>query len=680
MSKIFLNPAFIIGLIIRIIFILIIAPKAVSEWYLPFLDETTNYTSMDPWFIWLNSNGITEAYPYGYAMWLIQAPFIFISKIISIPMYYAYCIPILFIDLMLLLVLNKIIGKIKFLIYTYWLSPIIILATYVLGYNDIIPVLFLTSSLYYVRKNKLLFSGFLLALAISAKLSMIIAMPIFMIYIYNNKSLRKFLFSFIKGFSLGFIVFLLPFLFSNSGMLMIFKNQEIQKTYDLAIILNDQISVYIVPLIYLLILYFSWRIKRINFELFYRITCLSFLLLILLTPASPGWFIWTIPFLVLYQAKSDKISLILVTFFSILYLISTMIVKPVNFASGSEYFIFSTLMNDNSLITIPTSLFNTIMLAIGIILTVRILREGIYQNDFFRLSRSPFSIGVSGDSGSGKDTFSNSIEQIFGNHSVVKISGDDYHLWDRKKPMWQVMTHLNPSANDLESFKNDIISLIDGKSIKSRHYNHSTGKMSTLFNVNSNDIIIASGLHSLYIPTLRRIFDLKIYLDMDEELRRHLKIKRDVNQRGHKLDDVIDSLNKRKSDFNKYIKIQKNHADLIFSVQAIKLNDSFEDEIKTRLFAISREDFDATLLNRILVGVMGLHVETSINNENSETSISIEGDITAKDIAISVDLICPEIVEFLDISPEWEPGVRGLMQLITLTHINHQLTKRFLNK
>ena len=34
---------------------------------------------------------------------------------------------------------------------------------------------------------------------------------------------------------------------------------------------------------------------------------------------------------------------------------------------------------------------------------------------------------------------------------VVNLSGDDYHLWDRQKPIWQVMTHLNPT-NDLRDF------------------------------------------------------------------------------------------------------------------------------------------------------------------------------------------------------------------------------------
>jgi len=98
------------------------------------------------------------------------------------------------------------------------------------------------------------------------------------------------------------------------------------------------------------------------------------------------------------------------------------------------------------------SLTHTALVATGIVLAVRIWRETVIRNDFFRLSRKPFVIGVAGDSGAGKDTFANAISGLFGSHSVASISGDDYHLWDRHQPMWQVMTHINPAANDLESF------------------------------------------------------------------------------------------------------------------------------------------------------------------------------------------------------------------------------------
>jgi len=55
------------------------------------------------------------------------------------------------------------------------------------------------------------------------------------------------------------------------------------------------------------------------------------------------------------------------------------------------------------------------------------------------IARSPlvFIIGVAGDSGSGKTTFTDAIRQIFGPDLVATITLDDYHKYDReerKKP------------------------------------------------------------------------------------------------------------------------------------------------------------------------------------------------------------------------------------------------------
>ena len=58
-------------------------------------------------------------------------------------------------------------------------------------------------------------------------------------------------------------------------------------------------------------------------------------------------------------------------------------------------------------------------------------------------------------------------------------------------------------------------------------------------------------MHALFLPSIRECYDLKIFLDMDEDLRRFFKTKRDVLQRGHSLQNV-------NKDFYKEKKMQKN--------------------------------------------------------------------------------------------------------------------------
>jgi uridine kinase len=568
------------------------------------------------------------------------------------------------------------------LLLAYWLSPIIILASYGLGLNDLIPALLLCLSIVFVRQVELKLAGALLAAAISAKLSMVVALPFFVIYLFNNRPLSTRLPKFLSGFGLGILLLWGPFLFSGAGIQMLLGNPEMGKIYQLAIGLAGNVSIYVVPLLYLVMLYVAWRVRRLNFDLFQAITGMALLLIVLMTPASPGWFVWCLPFLALYQSMSGRMAILLVGVFSATYVLSTLLVTQLKFANGNELALGAALQASGQLGVQATSLLHTGMVAIGLVLAIRIWREAISRNDFFRLSRKPFVVGVAGDSGAGKDTFADAITGLFGEHSVVKLSGDDYHLWDRQKPMWQVMTHLNPMANDLEGFCNDLMSLADGKSVLSRHYDHQTGRMSRPFQIESNDFIIASGLHALYLPVLRECYNLKIYLDIDEGLRRHFKLKRDVQQRGHTVERVLGSFEKREPDSERFIRPQSNYADLILSLQPIhsrRLEDLDDKHpLRLKLVVNTRNGFSELAIHRVLVGVCGLHVDIVVGNDGADVKMTIEGEVSSADIAMAAEILCPRVLEFLDIPPKWQDGMLGLMQLITLSHISQALTKRFI--
>ena len=477
-KKLITNPLFLMGLVIRLTLVAIVVPASVGQWYVPFLGNSVQALGVDPWQTWLSSGGTPIAFPYGYAMWLFFLPLTALCKLTGISFIYGYGIALIAADFGLLILLKNLLKtKNWILLSIYWLSPISLIASYCLGFNDIVPVFLLFSAIYLLKQQKLLLAGLILIAAISAKLSMLLSLPFFLIYLFHNRSLRQILAQFIYGLLAGLAIFFLPFLSSTAGMSMLISNPEMEKIYQISVSLVHNTFIYLVPLAYLLMLYAAWRVKRMNFELFNAILGMAFLLVVLLTPASPGWFIWILPLLVAYQISSDRAAIYLTAIFTALYVLGALLFIFQNSANSELLSVWGALGGMQFFKSARiSSLIHTALVAVGIVLAIRIWRETISRNDYFRLSRKPFVIGIAGDSGAGKDTFANAIAGLFGNHSVASISGDDYHLWDRQQPMWQVMTHINPAANDLESFAKNLVALTDGKSIQASHYDMTLAK------------------------------------------------------------------------------------------------------------------------------------------------------------------------------------------------------------
>lgn len=674
------NPLFILGAIVKIFFIFMLTSAPILDWYAPFLDNSIDNWSLDPWSSWINNDYSNLAFPYGYVMWFSFLPLTLLGKLFSISSVLTYGFTLFLIDIFLTITLFKLFANRELeILYLYWLSPIVFIGTYIFGLNDLVPIFFLVLSLFLLKNLYFASSGFILMAAISAKISILISLPVFLIYFINNSRIRIFIVSFFKGIFFGFIIFIAPFLLSESGISMILSNPEVQKIYTFSFDFGNDTKIYFVHLLYLVMLYNAWRVKRLNYDLFYAMLGITFFIVILFVPSSPGWFIWIAPFLLTQVNSNKKHALMIIWIFSALFVINNILNVP-----------FPVILNYNdTIIGSPwkvsdnlSSIIYTLMIGLGIVLANRMWRETIIKNDYFRLSQKPFAIGIAGDSGSGKDTAAEILSGLFGKQSVSHLSGDSYHLWDRKKPMWKVMTHLNPMANDLDRFSQDLISLSDGKAIRVRDYDHSTGKMTKEKVLKSNDFIIASGLHAIYLPILREYYNLTIYLNMDEELRQFYKIQRDTKDRGHSSKDVEKSLENRKIDSERYIQSQSEFADLIFSLKPVndinkKLNPK---DLKLRLEIIFKNGLYDYSLVKTLIGVCGLDVDMETIKEGKDQKIKllIDGDTDKDDIEIAVSMLCPEIMEFLDVNPKWDSGMNGVIQLVVMTHINQALKRRFL--
>lgn len=174
-------------------------------------------------------------------------------------------------------------------------------------------------------------------------------------------------------------------------------------------------------------------------------------------------------------------------------------------------------------------------------------------------------IAICGDSGTGKTTLSSGIVKLLGEDRVTSVCADDYHCLDRKQRKTLGVTALHPSANDLDLMAEHAARLRRGETVLKPIYDHSDGTIKGPESVTPNEIVFVQGLHPLFTPVLRGLFDLKIYLAPHPTLKRAWKVKRDVAKRGYTPEQVVDEIEARQPDAEAFVFPQKQHADIIVS-------------------------------------------------------------------------------------------------------------------
>ena len=667
---------FLVGVLARLFLVFSVEPSAAITFYIPFIDSGVSAFSLNPWLEWKSSGGSELAFPYGMAMYLVFVPAFVIGDFLSVPPYFSYFLTIFLMEFLLLIGLAKVMrGNISLITALFWFSPVNLVALYCYGFNDIVPATFLFWSVWLLYNQKWLGSGILLAFAVSAKLSMIIACPIILLYFLKNSNLR----SYVNRFAFGFLIFMAilsgVYLFSPEAISMLLGNPEVQKvsTFDIEIFGRNLM---VVPLMYFLFLYWMWRLGRMDLENINALIALSFLFFAVLFSDTPGWLLWSIPFLVVYQCQQRDLSLILVLAFSSIFIIQVLFQNPVVTSIGLVFEFGEWLGQTGLDAQMLDSLLVSLVLSLGGIIGIRLWRQSVVESNFHKATRQPFVVAIAGDSGSGKDTITEAIIAVTGARSSVNISGDDYHKYDRSKGEWKAVTHLNPVANNLDKFAADIMRLKLGKSIRKRHYDHGTGKLGRLETVFARDFIIASGLHSFSNIKLKSLADITIYLNMEDNLRRYFKLQRDVKVRKKGLEDTLNAIEKRSTDFQKYVAPQMQKANIVFrlgTTQTLSLESELNPQKLFLDMDISGGLEEATVI-RLLAGICQCQVTPAFQQNHNFNSFHISGGVSASSVELAAKSLGFNKNQLFDLFPKWEGGMIGIMQLISMALIKSSMT------
>lgn len=687
MSVLLRSPAFLAGALLRLAGLAALTPSIHLGWFAPFLAAMPGAPSIDVWTAFLAAGGDVRAFPYGLPYMVIFGPLVWMADALSTGLGLADAprlrslglgLTVLVLDILLMLALMRWTGRTREVVWFYWLSPLVIFINYWHGQLDVLPTLLLMAAVTAVAGRRLALGGAAIGLAAAAKLSMLAAFPFFAIFLLRNRRRRAGL----KVFAaLAFVVFaalMVPIVLSEGARTMVLQTPEARKLYSLSIAIGDEI-VFAAPLAYICVVYYFWNVHRISSQLFVNIVGIGFLPLLLLTPASPGWFMWLVPFLALHQMRGGRSAVILGLLFSAAVVVTQgLTVEGPRDPFGRELsgaLVWPWLPGEAVLLQ---NWLHTGATALGLLLGAQMLRDGVLRNFHYRLGRNRLVLGIAGDSGSGKDTLVGALRDLFGRDAVTHISGDDYHSWDRKREMWSVLTHLDPAANRLEEMTRDVLQLAGGGSVRKRRYDHETGLMSRPGEIRPRDIIIVSGLHALYPPHLRARQNLRIFMDMDDALRRALKLHRDTGARGHDPAAVLASLDRRAGDREKFVQPQKRHADIVLALRAASPRElerarAGEENFGAALTVILDEGVSVEELRRAIVATTPLSVDVEQLPAAGKVAVTLAGDARAVDVGTLARRIAAGVDDFIELTHAWRPGWVGIMTLFVIVMLVERL-------
>ncbi|HKI86060.1 MAG TPA: uridine kinase [Thermoanaerobaculia bacterium] len=156
--------------------------------------------------------------------------------------------------------------------------------------------------------------------------------------------------------------------------------------------------------------------------------------------------------------------------------------------------------------------------------------------------RDPVAVGVAGGTGSGKTTVAEALLTRIGASRIAFIAQDSYYLdieWNSEE---ELLRHNfdHPDALDHDLLISHLEALKARSAIEAPIYDFVRHRrMAQTRHIDPQQVILVEGILLFAEPALRDLLDLKIYVDTDADVRLARRIRRDLDERGRALEDVL---------------------------------------------------------------------------------------------------------------------------------------------
>jgi uridine kinase len=183
------------------------------------------------------------------------------------------------------------------------------------------------------------------------------------------------------------------------------------------------------------------------------------------------------------------------------------------------------------------------------------------------MTSTPFIVGITGGSGSGKTLFLRQLMNAFTPDQICLISQDNYYRPRGEQPLDEngICNFDTPLSIDFELYASHIRTLREGKRVEKLEYtfnNHNVKPEMLVFE--PSPVIVVEGIFVFYFAEIARLLDLKVFIDAPSYLMMKRRIVRDRDERGYDLADVLYRYEKHvMPTYEKYIAPFKSDADII---------------------------------------------------------------------------------------------------------------------
>lgn len=173
---------------------------------------------------------------------------------------------------------------------------------------------------------------------------------------------------------------------------------------------------------------------------------------------------------------------------------------------------------------------------------------------------------IAGGTGAGKTTIAKKLLENMGDRAII-LSQDSYykdlsHLTreERKKINFD-----HPNSIEFDLLRKHLLQLKRGEVINVPKYDFNTSnRMKEFTTVVPKDILILEGILLLAVPEIRELADIKVFVDVDDDVRLLRRIKRDVEERGRTISNVQDQyMSTVRPMHQKFVAPSKQYADII---------------------------------------------------------------------------------------------------------------------